>query len=281
MTGSSDPVHPGPCRAVRPGPCQDWWRYDPNMSFKLAATDLDRVSDVPLYRQLANLFQEAIARGELAEDDPLPSEVEISATAGVSRTVIRDAMDELVRDGLIVKRPGAVPRVAARPERRRIDTDRYVSQEPAADGCTVKANYPREKATSTDAELLGIDVGAPVLHRTLVVYDDGQPLRLQGSIVPLSIARGTVLADPNAQPYPGGTAWELRAAGQMVTRVAEDVAARMPTGEERRLLQQVTAGPVLDVTRTFYVGDQVVEISRVITPAATTLLHYETYLSDD
>lgn len=269
------------------------------MTFTLAPKDLDRVGPIPLYRQLADLFQAAIASGELTAGDALPSEAEIERTLGVSRPVVRAAMDELHRDGLIVKRSGAATRVAARPRVRRMDTSRYLEElqlldageehpqtsafveEHGADWSrlSIDADYKRERATATDAQLLGIKVGASILRRVLVKYVDGQPMQVQRSAIPYDIAKGTVLADPEAQPYPGGTIAELYRAGHRVTRVVEDAWARMPTGDERRQLQQVTPGPVWDIVRTFYAGERAVEVSRVVTPTATNSLHYETDLS--
>lgn len=269
------------------------------MTFALAPKDLDRVGSIPLYRQLADRFHEAIATGELSPGDALPSEGEIIKTLGVSRPVVRAAMDELVRDGLIVKRSGSATRVAEKPRVRRMDTSRYLKElalleaggehpessafveEHNADWSriTIDADYQRDKANPTDAELLGINVGEPVIRRHLVKYIDGMPVQIQRSTVPWEIAKGTVLADPERQPYPGGTIAELFSAGQRVTRVREDAWARMPTGEERRLLQQLTPGPVWDIIRTFVAGDRAVEASRVITPTATNMLHYETDLS--
>lgn len=269
------------------------------MTFTLAPKDLDRVGPIPLYRQLADRFQTAIEAGELTEGDALPSEADIERTLGISRPVVRAAMDELQRDGLIIKRSGSATRVAAKPRVRRLSTSRYLeelelleaggdhpetsafAQEHQAEwgAVTIDAEYTREKATATDAELLGIQQGDPVLRRAFIKYVDSRPMQVQRSAVPLDIAKGTVLADPDVQPYPGGTIAELYRAGHKVTRVSEVAWARMPTGDERRQLQLVTPGPVWDIVRTFYANGRAVEVSRVVTPTATNSLHYETDLS--
>lgn len=268
------------------------------MVFSLVSTDIDRVGPVPLYRQLADLFHAAITTGDLGPGQSLPSEANIASTLGVSRTVIREAMDELLRDGLIVKRSGAPTRVADRPRVRRVDASRYLQELELLDATgehpptsaftadhdaewaqfTINAKYHKEKATPADAELLGIKVGEPILRRVFIKYVNGVALQLQRSAVPFDIAKGNVLSDPDAQPYPGGTIAELFAAGHRVTRVIEDAWARMPTGDERRQLQQLTPAPVWDIVRIFCAGDRAVEVSRVVMPTATNVLHYETDL---
>jgi GntR family transcriptional regulator len=54
-----------------------------------------RDSGVPLYVQLKESLQEKIAQGEWVVGMELPSEQELCDTYGVSRTVVRQALDDL------------------------------------------------------------------------------------------------------------------------------------------------------------------------------------------
>ncbi|WP_161606034.1 GntR family transcriptional regulator [Microlunatus speluncae] len=268
------------------------------MSFRLVSRDIDRVGSVPLYRQIADRLQHAIETGELKPGDALPSEAEMERSLGISRTVIRDGMAELVRDGLVVKRHGAATRVADKPRQRRMDTSRYQEaldvldkggerpqtsafvdeHDTTWDKYEIDADYRRDKANPRDADYLKIKIGSPVVRRLLLKIVDGKPEQIQRSTIPLPIAKGTHLEKPEVQPYPGGTIAELYDAGHRVTQVIEDAWARMPTGDERRMLQQVQPGPVWDIVRVFCTKDGPVEASRVITPAADNLLRFVTDL---
>jgi GntR family transcriptional regulator len=62
---------------------------------------------VPLYRQLYLVIKEAIGAGSLGKDRQLPSEGELCREFNVSRVTVRRALQDLVRDGLVVKRQGA------------------------------------------------------------------------------------------------------------------------------------------------------------------------------
>jgi GntR family transcriptional regulator len=68
---------------------------------------------IPLYYQLAERIREEIAAGVLQPGDRLPSTHEISDEAGISRMTVRQAIDYLARQGLIVVRHGAGTFVAA------------------------------------------------------------------------------------------------------------------------------------------------------------------------
>jgi GntR family transcriptional regulator len=67
---------------------------------------LDRRSSVPLYYQLQELLHQQIASGRFGVGDPLPSEGELCRLFGVSRIVVRQALQVLVDDGEIVRMQG-------------------------------------------------------------------------------------------------------------------------------------------------------------------------------
>src|SRR6266508_1925543 len=69
---------------------------DPRPSF---AMEIDRNSPVPYYYQLQEILEQDIERGRWAAGDLLPSEAELAEALGISRTVIRKALDVLEADG--------------------------------------------------------------------------------------------------------------------------------------------------------------------------------------
>jgi GntR family transcriptional regulator len=67
---------------------------------------MERASRVPYYVQLKELLVEQIEHGSWLPGDRLPSEAELCARFGVSRTVVRQALTELVHEGRIVREQG-------------------------------------------------------------------------------------------------------------------------------------------------------------------------------
>jgi len=61
---------------------------------------------VPLWHQIAERLRRAIATGEFRPGEMLPSETQINARFGVSRTTARTSLDRLKEDGLISRRSG-------------------------------------------------------------------------------------------------------------------------------------------------------------------------------
>jgi GntR family transcriptional regulator len=73
---------------------------------------IDRGSPIPFYYQLQEILKEEIERGTWRPGELLPSEAELEHRFGVSRTVIRQALDVLEADGQISRAKGRRSRVA-------------------------------------------------------------------------------------------------------------------------------------------------------------------------
>ena len=72
-----------------------------------------RESPVPYYAQLMEIIVEAIDQGRWKPGDLLPSEAELTSTYGISRTVIRSALDVLSNQGRIKRIQGKGTMVVA------------------------------------------------------------------------------------------------------------------------------------------------------------------------
>jgi GntR family transcriptional regulator len=67
---------------------------------------VDRSSPIPLYLQVKETLLEKIESGEWPPEQQLPSEVELCDLLEVSRAVVRQALNELVFEGFIIREQG-------------------------------------------------------------------------------------------------------------------------------------------------------------------------------
>src|SRR3954452_5195299 len=79
---------------------------------------LDRSSSVPHYHQLAQSIEHAITSGELAPGDRLENELSLTNRLGLSRPTARQAIQELVKKGLLVRKRGVGTQVVRSQFRR-------------------------------------------------------------------------------------------------------------------------------------------------------------------
>jgi len=273
------------------------------MPLHLDKGSISRIDGRALWRQLADLIVAAVATGDLQPDEALPAEGEIAAQTALSTTTVRAALAQLAQEGRVVKRAGMPTRVAIPPPIRHMATSRYARElailrklapgEPhpelsaftddhgiAWDAYSVQAEYTEDGADTCEAGRLDIAPGTAVLRRQLVKIVHGRPAQIQDSVIPLALVRGTPVADPSRQPWPGGTIAELSSIGIEVTAVTEEARARTATTAEREALRMEAPGPVLDIVRVFLHQDsRPVEVSTVIVPAAGVTLAWETTLS--
>ena len=64
---------------------------------------IDRASPVPLYFQIARQLEAAITSGTLRPGDRIEGDLELVQRLAVSRPTVRQAMDWLVDQGLVVR----------------------------------------------------------------------------------------------------------------------------------------------------------------------------------
>lgn len=72
----------------------------------LQATVLSRDRGIPLYVQLRDLLRNRIQDGEWGENDAMPTEDALAEQFMVSRATVRQALADLVHEGLIIRRAG-------------------------------------------------------------------------------------------------------------------------------------------------------------------------------
>jgi len=69
-------------------------------------TNIDRTSPIPIYHQLKMIIQEQVESGAWRPGDRIPTEKELCRLYGISRSPVRQALKELVYEGVLTRRPG-------------------------------------------------------------------------------------------------------------------------------------------------------------------------------
>jgi len=208
------------------------------------------VQERPAYHRIAEELREQIRTGGYPPGSRLPTMSVLSAANGVSEIVIRQAIALLRGEGLVETRRGGGTVVRVRPPARRMAMDRYrvetvrTAEAPPSTSFThdqrigwneyrLDKTYSRVRADPGLASLFDLPPGTMLLRRRFVFYARGEPQQISVNYLPWDFVAGTPVADPDREPWPGGTPAQLAFLGSPATRVEESVGARMPTPNGR------------------------------------------------
>jgi GntR family transcriptional regulator len=238
----------------------------------------------PAYQQLADDIRQRILDGVYQAGDKLPTEADLMAEYGVSRIVVRNAVQALVGEGLVTTHRGKGMFVREqRPLRKRISGDLYgkrpvaspMKRQTEAEGRRSEWEYQTRvtAATKAVAERLAIETGDEVVRTTYRFFADDEPIMLSTSYEPHALTAGTPIEQPEGGPITGVVP-RMDSIGQHITHVTEDVNARAPRPYEADQLQMAPGVPVVSITRTYYVDDRPVETCDIVVAADRYTLSY-------
>lgn len=242
----------------------------------------------PHYQQLASLLRGQMESGELAPGARVPTESQLTAQYETSRNTVRQALDVLRNEGLIISQQGRGSFVRAEPPMRYYASltgsrDKRLESRRDTFGQQVEAQGKRARQVSTVEVVpafteialhLKLNEGEPVAVRRRVMYADDEPLQLGDSYYPLNIVQGSEIM--NEAEVLRGTDQVLEDLGYVPTRYEDEITWRMPNAEEATKLRLGAGIPVGRLLRTSL--DQQgrpIEVYLVILPGDRHVLLYE------
>jgi GntR family transcriptional regulator len=215
----------------------------------MSAGPVDRSSPIPLYFQISENLKATIESGALAPGERLENELELAERLGVSRPTVRQAIQRLVQQGMVVRRRGlgtvvVAPRIMRPLALSSLYDDLETTQRSPT---TAVLSAEQLEADEDIAALLAIPAGAAVLSVERLRSADGTPLAIMHNYVPARLLRGV-----EADLEKTGLYELLRGQGVQLHAAEQVVGARRATPREARLLQVARTATVLTMTRTAF-----------------------------
>ncbi|MCB1444438.1 MAG: GntR family transcriptional regulator [Rhizobiaceae bacterium] len=238
-----------------------------SVSAFLAPEDLQASGSGPLYVKLQQALEDAIHSGRLKGGDALPPERDLAEYANISRVTVRKAVDELVRQGKLVRRHGSGTFVSRPMEKVEQSLSRLTSftEDMARRGLSTRAEWlERGLFTPSPDEMvmLGLPAGGMVARLgRLRIADDN----------PLAIERASISAEflPDPENVHTSLYAALEARNVQPVRAIQRISARTVREHEADLLDvaagsaglaierisYLSSGKVVELTRSLYRGD--------------------------
>ncbi len=207
-------------------------------------------SSLPLYQQLQRALREAIDQRLLGPDEALPAERQLAIDLAVSRITVRKAIDGLVSEGLLVRRPGSGNFINTRIEKNFAKLTSF-SEDMRARGRTPRSVWlKRSEGTVTPEEALRLRLspGAPVYRFNRIRFADDIPMCLEYATIVSTCLPSLEAVDVSMYEA-------LEAAGNRPVRALQRLSALLLTGEQARLLQAKEGDAGLSVERLGFLRD--------------------------
>lgn len=162
-----------------------------------------RQNGVPLYHQLKEIFFEKIFNGDWSAGELIPNEAQLCAQYGVSRGPVRQALDQLVREGLLERKQGKGTWVL--PPKIERGLGGLYSFTTLIEGRGMRPStrllaFQKIPAEGSVVRHLNLTEGEPVFKIHRLRLADEEPLILETVYVPERVAPGLSEAELAAAP---------------------------------------------------------------------------------
>jgi len=210
---------------------------------------VDRTSPIPLYFQVAQHLEQAIAGGGLPPGARLDNEVQLASMLGLSRPTMRQAIQHLVDKGLLVRRRGVGTHVVQSKVRRPLQLTSLHDDLAGADQAprTKVLRLSTGRATAEQADLLEVTSADDVVTLVRLRFAEGQPIARMTNFLPADLLDESLLTTSALEA--GGLYQLLRSAGIGLHSAGQVIGARTASTEEAAELDEEPGAALLTVER--------------------------------
>src|SRR5712692_2376749 len=224
-----------------------------------------RNSPLPRYYQLKEIMRERILAGEWKAGDLIPSERELSEKYGISRMTVRQAITDLVNDGLFYREQGKGTFVS----QRKI-TQQLIHLTGFTEDIRARGQRPDTKilsaqmhpADETTAEKLGITPGTLIFRLQRLRLADGEPLAIELSQISFKGCEKLLKEDLEQNSLYRVLETKY---GILLMEADQELEAGLVGNEEAQLLNPSVGSPVLFTRRLTYTErNQPIEYAKAV-----------------
>ena len=230
-------------------------QYDKGDSVEILG-EIDRSSPIPYYYQLQEILQTWIEENHISPHSQILSEVGLCGRFGVSRTVVRQALLELERDGLIYRVKGRGSFVTPPKQRQRITELTSFTQDMHERGVRAGSRVLRQEiypASDATAQELQIPPQTPIFCLERVRLANDEPLALEIAHLNFDGCDGLLEVD-----FENQSLYAVLAARYGITpfQAEQEHEASVARPLEAKLLQLQLGDPVMHIYRVTYDTDR-------------------------
>jgi GntR family transcriptional regulator len=214
----------------------------------------------PLYLQLARSLREHISKGGIAPGSALPSERDLSEMAGMSRVTVRKGIEQLIDEGVLVRKQGSGTFVARRIEApgAKLSSFSDDTRSRGEDPGVVWIYKSYAQPTEEEAAALNVSPTARVARLGRVRLAGGEPLAIEHAVIPATFM-------PDLESLGDSLYEALEKHGYRPVSGTQRVRASLATPTEAGILSVEQNSEVLRIERKTRIPDgRIVEFTRSV-----------------
>jgi GntR family transcriptional regulator len=196
------------------------------------------------YRKAASVLRQRILSGQIAPGSRLPAERELCGLLKVSRITVRQALDILAEERLIVRRPGSGTYASDRPQRvvpLGVDYAGSLSEHaPQATRRLVRLEETNSAPAWAVAQFPAVADGFVIAER--LDCADGRPIARDQAVMPRALAAGLGKRDFAAMDFL--ERW-IQRQGLRIETIDQTISSIRASARDSRLLEVAPGSPIL------------------------------------
>ncbi|MCX7708884.1 MAG: GntR family transcriptional regulator [Clostridia bacterium] len=146
---------------------------------------IDKKSPIPVYFQLKKIILDKISHGEYSQDSLIPSERELSENLGISRMTVRQALSQLVAEGVLYREKGKGTFVAkSKLEQRNIMSFSDTVSKRGMAPSTKVLYFSKGSVDEEILDILGLKENEQVYHLRRLRLANNIPVGIEEDFIP-------------------------------------------------------------------------------------------------
>lgn len=242
--------------------------------------NINKQSPIPIYYQIMEQLKNQIKSGDLQPDMPLPSEREYAQQFGISRMTVRQALSNLVNEGLLYRLKGRGTFVSKPKMEQALQGLTSFTEDMKSRGMTPGSrliDYQLIDSTEELAAILGCGHPSSIHKITRVRLANDIPMAIESSHIPFELA-----GELNESHFQSSIYDHIERYNSIpISRAKQELEPSAATTEEANILGIQKGAPVLLIKRTTYLqnGTAFEHAKSVYRGDRYTFVHYMDRLS--
>lgn len=215
---------------------------------------INKNSPIPIYHQLEEFIKQQIDQGDLKEEEAIPSEREFAERFQISRMTVRQAINNLVMDGLLKRQKGRGTFVNKKKVEQELQGMTSFTEDMVSRGMQPSSNLlsfqmiPAGKKTSLDLKIAENDLVYKIKRIRLA---DNAPMALETAYIPVAMVPGLTEENSNLSLYQ----YIEDHLSLSISEAKQEIEASIASSQEAEPLGIEEGDPILLIVRISYLQD--------------------------